>query len=770
MADANAEPGPARAPLLEKTVLKQGAGIWRFIPALIATAVTAWFAGFAGPISRGENPEYVSSWVEPLGVSLAFRMDGLTLAFALLISGIGAMVFLYAATYFRTDRRLASLLLTLMAFAVCMLGLTAADDAITLFIFWEGTTVTSFLLIGFDHEKGKSQRAAIQALVITGSGGLALLAGLLIMGGITGTLRLSEMNLAGELLKGHALYPLVFALVMLGCFTKSAQWPFHFWLPGAMAAPTPVSAYLHSATMVKAGVYLIARFSPALGGTDLWIWTLVPVGAFTMVLTSVWAMRQTDLKLMLAFTTVMGLSMMTMLLGLSSTDATAAAMTFLLIHAFYKAGLFLSVGMIEKGSGSREYPEVAGLARALPLTTTVIALAACSMAGFMPFFGFIGKEMIYESTSHGQLAPMVVTGAAIVANALMVACAGMIAIRPFFFRPRLCPKDKPADPPWGLWVGPVLLAALGLFCGLVPGPIEKVLVGPMVVAVAGEEMSGHLALWHGLGLPLYLSIATFLLGFLLYALLDRIHDWLSAAEYRVPRTEAWYDGFIAGLGHASREITYAVQNGKMTSYLRRTFAALAIALWAALFMGVRTWPELELSGELIDWAIFALIAASIVVVIVTESLLTAIMALGGIGSGIAIIFVVYGAVDVAMTQLFVEILVVIFMSIAMLRLPRSEAVTFKLGDAALATVLGLGVTATLLLVLGTDLDRSLTTFFEEKSYPDALGRNVVNVILVDFRGLDTMGETSVIAIAAISAFAVLMAGRKLLGRRGEDRK
>lgn len=336
------------------------AGLWRFIPALIGAVATLWFAQFLPVVSAGEIPEYVAEWVPQLGISLAFRLDGLALAFALLISGIGTLVFLYAATYFRSDRRLASLLVTLIAFAISMLGLTCADDAITLFIFWEGTTVTSFLLIGFDHEKQNSRWAAIQALVITGAGGLALLAGLLIMGGMAGTLRLSEMNQMGDMFRASELYPLVFALVMLGCFTKSAQWPFHFWLPGAMAAPTPVSAYLHSATMVKAGVFLMARFTPALGGTDLWTWTLVPVGAFTMILTSVWAMRQTDLKLMLAFTTVMGLSMITMLLGLSTPESIAAAMTFLLIHAFYKAGLFLSVGMIEKGSGSRNYPELGG--------------------------------------------------------------------------------------------------------------------------------------------------------------------------------------------------------------------------------------------------------------------------------------------------------------------------------------------------------------------------------------------------------------------------
>ncbi len=754
-----AEAGPETV-LVRKTVLSHGAGLWRFIPALVAAAATLWFAQFIGPVSHGDIPEYVASWVPQLGISFAFRLDGLALAFALLICGIGAMVFLYASAYFRSDRRLLSLQLSLMAFAVSMVGLTTADDAITLFIFWEGTTVTSFLLIGFDHEKEKSRRAAIQALIITGAGGLALFAGLLVMGSLVGSFRLSEMNLAGDVIRASPLYPVIFTLVILGCFTKSAQWPFHFWLPGAMAAPTPVSAYLHSATMVKAGVFLMARFTPALSGTDLWTWTLVPVGAFTMILASVWAMRQTDLKLMLAFTTVMGLSMMTMLLGIGGPYAVAAAMTFLLVHAFYKAGLFLSVGMIEKGSGSRDYTEISGLARAMPHTATVVMLAALSMAGMIPFFGFIGKELIYESTAHAHFAPQAVTAAAILANALMFACSGMVAIRPFFFRPRACPKDKPADPGWALWLGPTILAALGLLCGLFPSAVEHVLVAPMVQAVAGEGLPGHLALWHGPGLPLYLSLATFALGFVLYLLLDAIHTGLAAAEPKLPRTESWYDGFMRGLGKVARRTSVLVQNGNMTSYLRRTFLALAAVIWIALLAGTASWPGFRLSVEAIDWAIFTIITASIVVVLRTASRLTGITALGGIGSGIAIIFVIYGATDVAMTQLFVEILVVIFMAIAMVRLPRTGGVPFVPLNAVVAGILGVAVSVTLLMVLGTGLDLSLTEFFEENSAPVALGHNIVNVILVDFRGLDTMGETAVIAIAAIAAYAVLMAGRK----------
>jgi multicomponent Na+:H+ antiporter subunit A len=733
---------------------------WRFLPALVAAAAALWFAAFVPAVARGEIPELVVPWVPALGIELAFRLDGLALAFALLITGIGALVFLYAAAYFRTDRRLGSLLLTLVAFAVSMLGLVTADDAITLFVFWEGTTVTSWLLVGFDHERASARAAALQALLVTGLGGLALLAAALVMGGLAGTFRLSEMNAAGDLFRASPAYPAIFWLIAVAAFAKSAQFPFQFWLPNAMAAPTPVSAYLHSATMVKAGVYLLARLSPALGGTELWTAVLVPVGGFTMLLASVWAMRQTDLKLMLAYTTVMALGLMTMLIGVGTPAAIVAAMTFLLVHAFYKAGLFLAVGMIEKGAGARAYPAVAGLARAMPLTAAVVALAALSMAGLPPLFGFVAKELVYAATGHAPAWATAVTAAALAANALMVACAGMVAIRPFLFAPRRSPKDRPADPDWGLALGPALLAALGLLCGLAPALIGDALVAPMVAAVSGQAMEGHLALWHGMGAPLLLSLVTFALGAALYLGLDRIRDALAAAEPSLPRTEAWYDASLSGVSALARGLTGAVQNGRMTSYLRNTFLALALLTWGAVLAGEARWPRLALSGELIDWAITAIILASIVVVLRTPSRLTAITALGGVGAGIAIVFVLYGAIDVAMTQLFVEILVVVFLAIAMVRLPPAGALPFRAGNALVAGFLGVGVALAVLSVLGTDLDPFLTRYFEAKSTPDAFGHNIVNVILVDFRGFDTLGEISVIVIAGLAATAALRAGRR----------
>jgi multicomponent Na+:H+ antiporter subunit A len=342
----------------------------------------------------------------------------------------------------------------------------------------------------------------------------------------------------------------------------------------------------------------------------------------------------------------------------------------------------------------------------------------------------------------------------------MIACAGMVALRPFFGGPPRSPRDRPGDPAWGLALGPVLLAALGLACGLFPQPVEAWLVAPMVRAVAGTAMPEHLALWHGPGLPLILSLVTFVLGGLLYLLLDRIRDALAAAEPKLPRTEGWYDAALGATNGLALRVTEAVQNGRMTSYLRRTFVLMAALIWAALLIGRGDWPAPSVSVELIDWAIVLIITASIAVVLRTPSRLTAITALGGVGAGIAIIFVIYGAIDVAMTQLFVEVLVVVFLAIAMVRLPPTGEMPFRPRDALIAGGLGLGVTLALMSVLAIPLDRELTTYFEQTSAPVAFGRNIVNVILVDFRGFDTLGEIAVVVIAGVAAVAALNAGRR----------
>ncbi len=731
-----------------------------WLVALLPAALTLYFATLLPAVAAGESLRFAAAWVPSLGIGLTFLVDGLSLTFALLISGIGAFVTLYASLYLAGNPQLGRFMLTLQLFMVAMLGLVLADNVITLFVFWELTTLASFFLVGFDHDSPKARRAALQALLLTGAGGLALLAGLILLGSIAGSFELTEILTRGELIREHALYLPIFILLLLGAFTKSAQVPFHFWLPNAMAAPTPVSAYLHSATMVKAGIYLLARLHPAFSGTDAWIWSLTLFGAATALFAAVVALRQTDLKMALAYTTVMALGTLTMFLGAEATVAVAAAITFLIVHSFYKASLFLVVGILDRQLGTRDVDHLGGLARAMPITTAAAAAAAFSMAGFPPFLGFIGKELKYEGALAIASEPLLVAGAAVLANALMVAVAGIVAFRPFFGRARATPKT-PSEAPLRLWIGPAVLASLGLLFGLAPSLIADSLVQPAVAAILGRPESIKLALWHGINLPLLLSLLTFALGLAIYAGHGALRRALATAETRLPTNadRAW-DGLMDGIKRLAAWQTRLLQGGLLRRYLFTVFASFALLVGATLLItaalpAALTWPDLLFK----HWVVVALIAAGAVTTARARSRLVAVCALGVVGVGIAMLFVMFGAPDVAITQLLVETLVVVLVAVAMLRLPGLEqgrrAAAGRHLDALLAGSVGLVVALLVLAVVETPMDNRVTAYFEQTSVPEAFGRNIVNVILVDFRALDTFGEVAVVAVAALGAYALL---------------
>lgn len=739
--------------------------VWAgWLLAALPAALALFFAAQVPAVAGGGVVRLSTDWVPSLGVSLSFLIDGLSLTFALLISGIGTLVLLYSGAYLGGHPHLGRYYLYLLSFMAAMLGLVLADNLITLFVFWELTTVTSYLLVGFDHGSAKARRAALQALLVTGAGGLALLAGLILLGTAAGSFEVSQIVASGELLQDHALYTPILVLVLLGAFTKSAQVPFHFWLPNAMAAPTPVSAYLHSATMVKAGIYLLARLHPALSGTEAWIWSLTIFGAITAVWASILALRQTDLKLVLAYTTVMALGTLTMFLGAEATVAVAAAMTFLIVHSFYKAALFLIVGIVDHASGTREVARLHGLARAMPVTAAAAALAALSMAGFPPFLGFIGKELKYEGALAIASEPLLVASAAVLANALMVAVAAIVAVRPFYGPSPATPK-APYEAPFRMLAGPLLLAVLGLSFGLAPSLIADVFVQPAVTAILGRPESVKLALWHGINLPLMLSLLTFGLGLAVYAGHQRLRVALAAAEARLPTTadRAW-DRLLDGLKAVAAVQTRVLQNGRLTTYLLVVFATLTLALSASfLVTDALRLPEAPPALLAREWGLLGLVAAGAFLAAATDSRLAAISALGVVGVGIAVLFVSFGAPDLAITQLLVETLVVILLAVLMVRLPgfravRSGGTWGRRRDAVVALALGTAVAAVLIAVVETPLDREITAYFESASLPEAYGRNIVNVILVDFRALDTFGEIAVVIVAALAAFALLRGG------------
>jgi multicomponent Na+:H+ antiporter subunit A len=739
----------------------RGNGISGVIPILFAAALFVYFLSLVPTIATLDVIRWSVPWIPSLGIEFAFLVDGLSLTFSLLISGIGTLVLLYSNTYLAGHPQYDRFSMFLTAFMVSMLGLVLADDLIVLFVFWELTTLTSYMLIGFSHEAEKSRRNALQALFVTGAGGLAFLAGLILLGATAGTTSISEILTMGDALKAHAMYLPILILLLAGAFTKSAQVPFHFWLPNAMAAPTPVSAFLHSATMVKAGVYVMARIHPAFAGTDVWLWTLTILGAVTAVFASLLALRQTDLKQALAYTTLMALGTLTLFLGQESGYAMTAFATFLIVHSLYKAALFLVVGCIDKSTGTRETDQLGGLGRLMPVTAVAAALAAFSMAGFPPFLGFIGKELKYAGAIAVASEPVLVAGAALLANSLMLAVAGVVAFRPFW-QGTVPSTQNPKEAPWQMMLGPVILAILGTVFGIYPDLLQVALINPTVQSLTGEVGEAkELKLWAGVNIPLFLSIATFVIGLGIYAAHVKIRAILDRGFNAIPNLDLKWDSFLNGLKALAAWQTRLVQNGKLSSYLFSTFLTIAAGIILTLvYTGM---PAIAVDLSDVEWkhtSIAFLIAAGAVLTLVTNSRIAAIAALGVVGIGIALIFIIFSAPDVAITQLLVETLIVVLVAVVMLRLPSLPKATFNLSHAILSVAVGAAITLMLIAVVSSPLDLRLTEYFEVTSWPEAFGRNIVNVILVDFRALDTFGEIAVVVIAALSAYALLRTTRK----------
>lgn len=740
------------------------------IAAAVAAAVFAMAVSALPDVSAGLAVD-ASFWSTPaLNVGGGLSLDGLSMIFVLLISGIGALVFLYSGIYLRGDPRLRRLMVILVLFMAAMLGAVMADDIILLFVFWEITSLTSFLLVGADHANPKARKAALKALLVTGGGGLALLAGLILVAIAAGTTSISGIIDQREAVLSHAAATPAMLLIILGCFTKSAQTPFHFWLPAAMAAPTPVSAYLHSATMVKLGVYLLARFNPVYGETAMWEGILTWVGLATAATGAVLALRETDLKSVLAYTTVTALGTLVLLIGLAPDVSATAAMTFLIVHALYKAAFFLLAGIVDHKTGVRDLNALGGLRKAMPITAAAAVLAAFSMAGLPPFVGFVGKELLYASKFEAAVGTELLLIGGFVVNAVMVAIAGVLSARLFFgpFRPT---PSTPRDPHWAMLAGPALLAVLGLIAGGMPGLIGGPLVEPAATAILGHPTDVSLKLWHGFNEVLALSIATVAAGVVLCLLWNRLNPRLSRTNLfeRFGPSRA-YDAALAGLVAGCAASSRWMQHGSLAGYLRTLFLTAGLSLLGVLALrggfaapGSETWSEVDLRA-----LVFLLIAVGAAATAFAPTMLTAIFAMGLVGFATALTFLAFGAPDVALTQFAVETLLVVILAAAIIRLPISGRDSRdgrrKLKDGAVALVVGASVAAVLIAVVSTPFDPRLSEWFGATSVPEAYGRNVVNVILVDFRALDTLGEIAVLAIAAIAIAALLRASGKETAR------
>ncbi|WP_349236474.1 MULTISPECIES: putative monovalent cation/H+ antiporter subunit A [unclassified Devosia] len=746
--------------------------------ALVPAAIFYYLTGFAPAVVNGETIATSLDWIPAYGIGLSFFVDGLALVFALTISGIGTLIILYASAYLKGHEHQGRFIGFMLAFMGAMLGLVLADSLLGLFVFWELTSITSFLLIGFDHKRQAARRAAIQALVITNIGGMCLLAGAILVYVLTGTWEMSAVRGMGDVLREHSLYLVVLLCFLGAAFTKSAQFPLHFWLPNAMEAPTPVSAFLHSATMVQAGVYLLARMTPSLGGTAEWMSILTIFGGITLLWGALGAIKQTDLKQILAQTTIASLGVLVLLLGLGSSYAVAGVAVYFVAHACYKAGLFMVAGAVDHETGTREITALGGLRNAMPVTFAGAVLGALSMIGLPLTLGYFAKEEMYAGLLSGEWTVLLTLAVLLLGNGLLAGVAMIVMIKPFM-GPQIDTPKHAHEAPIAMLVGPVLLGVIGVLLGAMPGFVGANILEPAASAIRGSGVESHLSLAIDVTSPLvWLSIATWAVGVVAYLQANRLRSMLRKFDAAIGWTaDTVFDRVMFGLIRFSARVTQTLHHGKLEIYLVVVFCALGLALFGPMLAwGGFDWlvPTRDLgdwsqrlvlpSLHFYEWAIFITAIIGLVAVLCAPTRLVAILALGVQGTSVALIFLIFGAPDLAFTQLMVEVLSVVVLTFVMsrLRLDVKDHRPFEdwARDGTIAIICGAGVSLLLMLVLNGELNTRLSDFFIQTSVPIAHGHNIVNVILVDYRGFDTLGEIAVVMGAGMAILALLRRPKK----------
>ncbi len=740
---------------------------WLILP--VPILVFAYFASFLG--SNFENQVRSIDWIPSLDISLTFHLDGLSLLFALLITGIGSLVVLYSIFYLDKTERLGHFYTYLYIFMAAMLGVVLSDNVFGLYVFWEFTSLSSFLLIGYWHFKERSRYGAVKSLLITVMGGFSLLAGLILLTIVTGTTSIRGMVDQADVILASPFLPFIMAFLLLGAFTKSAQFPFHIWLPDAMEAPTPVSAYLHSATMVKAGIYLMARFSPIFGGEPSFFMLLSLFGIITLVCGSYMAVRQTDLKAILAYSTISQLGMIMAMLGFGTDVAIFAAVFHILNHATFKGSLFMVAGIVDHETGTRDIRRLGGLMTFMPISATLALFGTFSMAGVpLPFLnGFYSKEMFFDASL--QLSGYTGTFVEILATALpYLAVLGSIftfvySMYLFFGTFRGTYKEeqlpvKPHEAPFMMLVSPMILVLGVIIIGLVPSIFNDGLLTHAASAVFGSEVTKEISFWHGFIPPLYMSLAVVAIGTLLYVFKSKWERIYSVMPGKFSFNRI-YDWAVNQLESASSRITSSYMNGSMRLYM----VLLLVAVTGITFFGL--WMTNGFNFEVTDVApvtihevlIAIVMAAAAIATIFVRNRLAIIIVVGVVGYGLAILFVLYRAPDLALTQLIVETVTVALFLLCFYHLPNLKKRTESLAHRGVNLFVSLGFGA-LLLVISLSAYNSrffdtISGYFTENSYKLGGGDNIVNVILVDFRGLDTLFEVAVLFGAGLGIYSLI---------------
>ncbi|MFY0761908.1 Na+/H+ antiporter subunit A [Metabacillus dongyingensis] len=760
---------------------------------ILPIVLFVYFLGFIGGTVQS-----TVNWIPSLGINFTAYVDGLGLLFALLITGIGSLVVLYSIYYLSKEKeKLNHFYVYLLMFMGAMLGVVLSDNVIVLYTFWEFTSLSSFLLIGYWHHREKSRYGALKSMMITVFGGLSMLGGFVLLYLMTGTFSIREMIEAVPGIMTHQLFIPALVLVLLGAFTKSAQFPFYIWLPDAMEAPTPVSAYLHSATMVKAGIYLVARFSPVFAMTAEWFWLVSIFGLITLFWGSINAVKQTDLKAILAFSTVSQLGLIMSLLGVGAaalhydslddnfhTIATVAAIFHLINHATFKGSLFMVAGIVDHETGTRDIRKLGGLMSFMPITFTIAVIGAFSMAGLPPFNGFLSKEMfftgminatkmdIFNMETWGLLFPVLAWIASI-----FTFLYSMVLVFKAFTGPVQLEKleRKPHEAPLGMLISPIILGSLVVIFGFFPNLLSYSLIEPAVESImpsllpAGKKFEVHIAFWHGFTPELMMTIGVITLGAIGYLTLGKWRKVYDLFPKKLALNK-FYDVSLRSMERHSNTFTRFYMTGFIRDYLTYIFVFLIVITGGTLAIKGGFSFTLDGTAEIgIYEAVlaFAMVLGT-VTILFSKSRLTAIIALGSVGYSLALFFVLFRAPDLALTQLVIETVSVALFLLCFYFLPsfkkREKKLSFRLANFIISFGVGLVVTLVAISANSNRVSETISSFFIENSYTEAGGKNMVNVILVDFRGFDTLFEITVLGIAALGIYAMV----KLRMAKGEE--
>jgi multicomponent K+:H+ antiporter subunit A len=739
----------------------------------IAAAALAGTVAMFPAIRYGGALREAHAWMGAAGLDFVVRVDGFAWMFCVLVTGIGLLVSIYARYYMSADDPVPRFYAFLLAFMGAMLGVVLSGNLIQLVFFWELTSLTSYLLIGYWHHDRAARRGARMSLIVTGAGGLCLFVGAVLLGQVAGSYDLDRVLASGDAVRASPLYPAILVLVLAGAFTKSAQFPFHFWLPHAMAAPTPVSAYLHSATMVKCGVFLLARLWPVLSGTPEWFWLVGAAGLATLLIGAFAAMFQRDLKGLLAYSTISHLGLITLLLGLNSPLAAVAAVFHMVNHAMFKASLFMATGVIDHETGTRSIPRLSGLAHAMPITATLALVASAAMAGVPLLNGFLSKEMFFAETVYISSLPVVEYGlpiAATLAGAFAVVYALRFAGVLFGPLARGLPRT-PHEPPLFMRVPIGILVLLCLVVGIVPArSVGGILDTASRPVIGGALPEYDLALWHGFNLPLGMSVAAMVIGAAVYA-------WLRGAWARGELASAplvdRFDGrrglevLLALLDRSARAVVRLGHSARLQEQLRAIVVVAIGAGTLALALGGLSFgdrPRVPASFEFVAFWVVGAAAAVAAAVLAKFRRLAALMMLAVVGLVCVLTFVWFSAPDLALTQLGVEVITTCLFLLGLRWLPQRErgiarrdrrTLARRARDLVIALASGCGLALLAYALLTRPAPLSIAPYYLAHALPDGGGHNVVNVILVDFRALDTFGEISVLGIVALTVYALL---------------